>query len=85
MPLEERIFSNFKEAVETFIRMGFEFTSSNTLMCNNLKVTVDNFNSVCRCMVEEIERCKQVQNNHLNHVVAECVRSENTQKPDMHI
>jgi hypothetical protein len=61
------IFFDYREAVETFLRMGFEFKDKNSLICNDLLVTIRSSvdTNICVSSVERIE-CKQVQNKPLN-------------------
>lgn len=71
MSLEDRIFSSFKDAVETFIRMGFEFTDDKRLIRNELEVKIMRLGpgGLYRTSVEKLS-CIPIQNNHLNPVVA---------------
>lgn len=80
MFLEERIFLNFRDATETFLRMGFERIFDNRLRCNNLEVVITSIESgMCKCCVEHIE-CKQVQNRPQNHAHVDNASAEYTQK-----
>lgn len=80
MFLEERIFLNFKDATETFLRMGFHRVLDNRLRCNDLEVVITSMDTGrVKSSVEHIE-CKQVQNKLQNHVRADNADVEYTPK-----
>ena len=82
MSLEDRIFLNFKDAVETFLRMGFRFTDSKRLVRNDLEVVIRSTGTdIWRSSVERLE-CKQVQNKPLNLVPADNVKEESIRKAE---
>ena len=82
MFLEERIFLNFRDATETFLRMGFDRVFDNRLRCNDLEVVITSTDTGrVRSSVEHIE-CKQVQNKLQNHVHVDNADEESIQKVD---
>lgn len=82
MSLQDRIFLDFKEAIETFLRMGFELTPDKRLVSNDLEVVIRSIgSSIWRTSVERVG-CKQVQNKPLNPVVADNAKEEYTQRVD---
>jgi hypothetical protein len=40
MNVQDRMFFNYKEAVETYLRMGFEFVEGKRLVLNNMEVKI---------------------------------------------
>jgi hypothetical protein len=40
MNVQDRMFFNYKEAVETYLRMGFEFAEDKRLVLNNMEVKI---------------------------------------------
>lgn len=71
MSLQDRIFLDFKEAIETFLRMGFEFTENKRLVSNDLEVVIRSVGTnIWRTSVERIE-CKQIQNKPQSRAVAD--------------
>jgi hypothetical protein len=82
MSLQDRIFLDFREAVETFLRMGFEFTSNKELVRNDLQVVVRPIgNNIWRSSVERLE-CRPVQNRHLSPAPVDNAVEVSTQKAD---
>jgi hypothetical protein len=57
MTLQDRIFFNYKEAVETYLRMGFEFVEGKRLILNCMEVHIKKIGS-------DIWRASIVTNEH---------------------
>ena len=81
MSLEDRIFMDYSEAAETFLRMDFEFITTTNLVRNDLQVILNPVGNVWFSSVERLE-CKQVQNKPQNHVHVDNVDEESIQKVD---
>lgn len=80
MFLEDRIFMDFRDAVETFLRMGFERTSTKQLVRNDLEVVIRSIGSnIWRSSVERLE-CRPVQNKVQNLAHVDNVNEESIQK-----
>ena len=75
MSLEDRIFMDYSEAVEAFLRMDFEFITTTNLVRNDLQVILNPVGNIWRSSVERLE-CKQIQNKPQNHVHADNVDEE---------
>lgn len=83
MSLQDRIFLDFRDAVETFLRMGFEFTSNKELVRNDLQVIIKPIGiNIWRSSVERLE-CRPVQNKPQNLVHADSADEESIQKADL--
>lgn len=79
MSLEDRIFMDYSEAVEAFLRMDFEFITTTNLVRNDLQVILNPVGNVWFSSVERLE-CKQVQNKLLNPALAASAEEEFIQK-----
>lgn len=62
MPLEERVFMTFKEAAETYMRIGFEWTPSKELVCNTLRVMLTQQGNMWKSCVEVLDANKYQAN-----------------------
>lgn len=82
MSLQDRIFLDFREAVETFLRMGFEFTSNKKLVRNDLQATITPVGHVWFSSVEKLE-CKQIQNKLQNPAPVDSAVEASTQKVEV--
>jgi len=52
MNIQDQIFTNYKELIESFLRMDFEFTSDKRLILNSMEVKITKLgNSIWRTSV----------------------------------